>query len=237
MHEAIVAILVEGVPASPAAPEIVPGSPGVPRAPRSPEVAALAEAASPAVREGSGLAEPPGIQLERKGRVRSIPSAAERQAQRKRSLDAALHDEPCGSMSFMRPPSPGGSPPPLVLSPRGLRPVQLADLSAAVKREKKKAGVVGARLQRTFSGCLAPEEAMVAEVAQEEVDPETLFEPSDLPGLCSVQSSPKRCRLAYGTKAVSPVKAVSMDCDIRALSPLKRTNLDFDFKELQMYDE
>jgi hypothetical protein len=233
MHEAIVAILVEGVPASPAAPEIVPGSPGVPRAPRSPEVAALAEAASPAVREGSGLAEPPGIQLERKGRVRPSASAAERQAQRKRSLDAALHDEPCGSMSFMRPPSPGGSPPPLVLSPRGLRPVQLADLSAAVKREKKKAG---ARLERTFSGCLAPEEAMVAEVAQEEVDPETLFEQSDLPGLCSVQSSPKRCRLAYGTKAVSPVKAVSMDCDIRALSPLKRTNLDFDFKELQMYD-
>jgi hypothetical protein len=237
MHEAIVAILVEGVPASPAALEIVPGSPGVSRAPRSPEVAALAEAASPAVREGSGLAEPPGIQLERKGRVRSIPSAAECQAQRKRSLDAALHDEPCGSMSFMRPPSPGGSPPPLVLSPRGLRPVQLADLSAAVKREKKKAGVVGARLQRTFSGCLAPEEAMVAEVAQEEVDPETLFEQSVLPGMCSVQSSPKRCRLAYGTKAVSPVKAVSMDCDIRALSPLKRTNLDFDFKELQMYDE
>lgn len=237
MHEAIVGILVEGVPGSPAAPEIVPGSPGVPRAPRSPEVAALAEAASPAVREGSGLAEPPGIQLERKGRVRPSASAAERQAQRKRSLDAALHDEPCGSMSFMRPPSPGGSPPPLVLSPRGLRPVQLADLSAAVKREKKKAGVVGARLQRTFSGCLAPEEAMVAEVAQEEVDPETLFEQSDLPGLCAVQSSPKRCRLAYGTKAVSPVKAVSMDCDIRALSPLKRTNLDFDFKELQMYDE
>jgi hypothetical protein len=237
MHEAIVGILVEGVPGSPAAPEIVPGSPGVPRAPRSPEVAALAEAASPAVREGSGLAEPPGIQLERKGRVRPSASAAERQAQRKRSLDAALHDEPCGSMSFMRPPSPGGSPPPLVLSPRGLRPVQLADLSAAVKRDQKKAGVVGARLQRTFSGCLAPEEAMVAEEAQEEVDPETLFEPSDLPGMCSVQSSPKRCRLAYGTKAVSPVKAVSMDCDIRALSPLKRTNLDFDFKELQMYDE
>ncbi len=84
MHEAIVAILVEGVPASPAALEIVPGSPGVSRAPRSPEVAALAEAASPAVREGSGLAEPPGIQLERKGRVRPSASAAERQAQRKR---------------------------------------------------------------------------------------------------------------------------------------------------------
>ncbi len=153
-----------------------------------------------------------------------------------------MHDEPCGSMSFMRPPSTGGSPPPLVLSPRGQRPVQLADLSAAVKREKKKAGLVGARLERTFSGCLAPEEATVVQeeepmVAQEEVDPETLFEQSDLPGLCSVQSSPKRCRLAYGTKALSPVKAMSMDCDIKALSPLKRTNLDFDFKELQMYDE
>jgi hypothetical protein len=79
---------------------------------------------------------------------------------------------------------------------------------------------------------------MVAEVAQEEVDPETLFEQSDLPGLCSVQSSPKRqCRLDYGTKALSPVKAMNMDCDIRVLSPLKGTNLDFDFKELQMYDE
>jgi hypothetical protein len=220
-------------PASPAALEIVPGSPGVPRAPRSPE------AASPAVREGSGLAEPPGIQLESKGRVRPSASAAERQAQRKRSLEAALHDEPCGSMSFMRPPSPGGSPPPLVLSPRDQRPVQFADLSAAVKREKKKTGVVGVRIERTFSVYLpAPEEVVAQEaVAQEQVDPETLFEASDLPALRSVQSSPKRqCRLHYGTKALSPVKDMNVDCDIKALSPLKRTNLDFDFTELQMYD-
>ena len=204
-----------------------PASPGVPRAPRSPAAPvladfaspaapALADFASPAVREGSALAEPPEVLLARQARV----------PQAKRNLAAAFGDE-CGSWGgdpWMLPPSPGGSPPPLLLSPRAARPVQLADLSNAVKREKKKACLVGARLERTFSGYVPrAEEAVAGEVAQvaeeavaQEEDPETLFERSDLPAL----SSPKRpCRL---------------EMDIKSLSPLKGMHIDFD--ELQMYD-
>ena len=98
---------------------------------------------------------------------------------------------------------------------------------------------VAARSAPKAAGVAQAAQEVVAQeaVAQEQVDPETLFEQSDLPALRSVQSSPKRqCRLHYGTKAVSPVKDMHVDCDIKALSPLKRTNLDFDFKELQMYD-
>ena len=197
-----------------------PASPGVPRAPRSPgapEHAALADSASPAVREDSALAEPPDVLLARKALV----------PQAKRNLAAAFGDEACGSWGggpWMRPPSPGGSPPPLVLSPRPPRPVQLTDLSSAVKREKKKAGL---RLERTFSGYLPRAEEVVAqEVVAQDVDPETLFELSDLPALRSCPGS--------SVRPASPKRQCRLEMDIKALSPLKGMHIDFD--ELQMYD-
>ena len=107
MHEAIVAILVEGVPAPPAADEAivlesVPGSPGI--------VLAADEAMSPAVREGMVVDEgaSPAARGSALGEMPGGPKKAKRSIKGvKRSLQTALGDEPV----FAEPPA-------LLLSPR-----------------------------------------------------------------------------------------------------------------------
>jgi hypothetical protein len=109
MHEAIVAILVEGVPAPLAADEAivlesVPGSPGI--------VLAADEAISPAVREGMVVDEgaSPAARGSALGEMPGGPKKAKRNIKGvKRSLQTVLGDEPV----FAEPPA-------LLLSPRAV---------------------------------------------------------------------------------------------------------------------
>jgi hypothetical protein len=148
MHEAIVAILVEGVPAPPAADEAVvlesvPGSPGI--------VLAADEAMSPAVREGMVVDEgaSPAARGSALGEMPGGPKKAKRSIKGvKRSLQTALGDEPV----FAEPPA-------LLLSPRA---VAVAEGMGAGKAQAH-------QLVRTFSMYEPP--ALVHDA----VDPALLF--------------------------------------------------------------
>ena len=177
---------------------MVPGSPG-----------------SPDAREKSVPEEPPDVQAQR--RVNKRPRA-----------------QRCIARDFGKPPSRSPSPPPeIMLSPRALRPVKLPGLDTDDKgkgpAEEMEAGrasprkILRLQMQRkrqaTMNGgssahnTAAKNERGVSFYIPpdaDEVDPETLFEASDLQALCSPR-------------------------DVLDVSALKCVKLNFD--DLKMYDE
>ena len=174
---------------------------------------------SPDVREKSVLEEPPDVQAQR--RVNKRPRA-----------------QRCITQDFGKPPSRSPSPPPeIMLSPRALRPVKLPGLDSDDKgkgpaeemeagrasprkilrlqmQRKRQATMNGGssahnaavKIERGVTFYIAPDEEPVPDA--DEIDPETLFEGSDLLELCSPR------------------------LDVGALTRVK-----LNFQDLQMYDK